>query len=663
MPTTVAFDFETWLIEPGMLTPPAVCMTWATADEAGIALPSEGALTRLAAWLRDPAVVLVGANVTFDLAVVVNEDPDLLPLVFAALEAGRIKDVQLRQKLMDIAVGYRKFRRSGSAVVPAKYDLASLVALHLNEHLEKEDTWRLRYRELDGVPLVDWPQAAKDYPILDAVKTLQVYDAQEADLRSPSSPWVRRRVPPLADEAHQMRAAWALHLMSVWGNRTDPTRVDALERSLQTEVSRSHDVLTQNGLMRVKRKKDGTTERSKNLKAIRALVVADAAARGVEPIRTDKGDVSTARETLEQCEHPDLMILAGIARSERILSAWMDHLKNGAVVPLNPRYDVILETGRTSCTNPPMQTPPRSGGVRECFVPRAGYLFADCDYDTLELRALAHACLELVGFSAMADALRRGEDLHLNLAADLMGITREAARARYADGDKEVDEARQLCKIANFGFPGGMVPATFMEYAAGFGRSISLGLARSLHDAWKKAWPEMDRYFRIVKGIVGAYGSGGQLIQLGSKRIRGDVNFCAGANSFFQGLAADGAKEALWRLSKECYLDQSSPLYGSRPALFLHDEIIVEVPEAAAHEAAERLGVVMREAMAAWIPSVPIGAKPSLMRRWFKGSKAIYVDGRLVPVKPVTFGKTVKWEPDIPTPASTDRPAAGSPAR
>jgi hypothetical protein len=38
-------------------------------------------------------------------------------------------------------------------------------------------------------------------------------------------------------------------------------------------------------------------------------------------------------------------------------------------------------------------------------------VFAFCDYDTLELRSLAHVLIELFGHSAMAEALREGKDL------------------------------------------------------------------------------------------------------------------------------------------------------------------------------------------------------------------------------------------------------------
>jgi DNA polymerase I-like protein with 3'-5' exonuclease and polymerase domains len=294
-----------------------------------------------------------------------------------------------------------------------------------------------------------------------------------------------------------------------------------------------------------------------------------------------------------------------------------------------------MDTGRTSASKPNLQNPPRKGGVRECFVSRPGTCFVFTDYDTLELRALSQACLDILGRSKMAEALRRGEDLHLSLAAEMLGISVADALARQDSGDPQIAEYRQQAKPANFGFPGGMAAPSFREYAEGYGVKLSEAQAQDIRDAWFKKWPEMQDYFSHVGNLRDP------LTQLRSGRLRGGASFTAAANGFFQGLAADGAKEALWRVAKECYTDPESPLWGCHPVLFLHDEIGLEVPDGNT-AAAERLAVVMREAMQAWIPDVPITCGPVMMRRWYKGAKAVRENGVLVPCKPE--GK--KWTLD-----------------
>ena len=60
-------------------------------------------------------------------------------------------------------------------------------------------------------------------------------------------------------------------------------------------------------------------------------------------------------------------------------------------------------------------------------------------------------------------------------------------------------------------------------------------------------------------------------------RVRGRVGFTQARNTPFQGLAADGAKLALWALIRA----------GYRVVAFIHDEIIVELPEEGVDHAAE----------------------------------------------------------------------------
>ena len=130
------------------------------------------------------------------------------------------------------------------------------------------------------------------------------------------------------------------------------------------------------------------------------------------------------------------------------------------------------------------------------------------------------------------------------------------------------------------------------------------------------------------------------------QRVRGGVGYCDGCNSYFQGLAADGAKAAMFYITQECYLGfgtawprdgrAPSPLYGSRVVACIHDEFLLEVrDDANAGAAADRLAAVMVEGMARYIPDVPIKAEPVLMRRWLKGAKPVRdASGRLIPWEP-----------------------------
>jgi DNA polymerase I-like protein with 3'-5' exonuclease and polymerase domains len=151
---------------------------------------------------------------------------------------------------------------------------------------------------------------------------------------------------------------------------------------------------------------------------------------------------------------------------------------------------------------------------------------------------------------------------------------------------------------------------------------LSEAEAKGLKDKWFFAYPEMRAYFRLISKREGS--SGTQVVtQLRSLRRRGGVWFTEACNTLFQGLAADGAKDALWAVVKECFVDRKSDLYGSRPVAFIHDEILCEHPAEYAHEAATRLAAVMAEVMATWTPDVPQFVEPCLMDCWSKDAETI----------------------------------------
>jgi DNA polymerase I-like protein with 3'-5' exonuclease and polymerase domains len=98
------------------------------------------------------------------------------------------------------------------------------------------------------------------------------------------------------------------------------------------------------------------------------------------------------------------------------------------------------------------------------------------------------------------------------------------------------------------------------------------------------------------------------------------------------------AKQALWEVSVECYTVPTSPLYGSRIVAFVHDELVLESPEARAPEAADRLAKVMQDAASKWMPDLNLHADAHLMRRWYKSAGPVRdQSGRLVPWEPKTL--------------------------
>jgi hypothetical protein len=162
-----------------------------------------------------------------------------------------------------------------------------------------------------------------------------------------------------------------------------------------------------------------------------------------------------------------------------------------------------------------------------------------------------------------------------------------------------------------------------MAYAKGYGVSLTRDEAQDLKNQWFDAWQLWD----WLDHAQDAHDQGFVIIPQ-SQRKRGRVSFTQACNTPFQGLASDGAKEALFRVALECFSDTDSPLYGSRPVVFIHDEIIIEAPEYKAQSAAKRLQEVMIDAMQTFCPDTPIEASPTLMRLWSKNAESkIDADG------------------------------------
>jgi len=117
----LAWDTETDLIKPGLLAPPMACLSLAEyvgENPVGRVVHVNDSEQECERILSEPSTA---ANAPYDLAVVGVRFPRLMPLVFEALAADRIYDVQMRQKLLDIATGkYRRvFRKINGKIATA----------------------------------------------------------------------------------------------------------------------------------------------------------------------------------------------------------------------------------------------------------------------------------------------------------------------------------------------------------------------------------------------------------------------------------------------------------------------------------------------------------------------------------------------------------------
>lgn len=657
----VGLDTETHLIEDGLLVPLLVCMTLAASElpsslaplgnllaDADVAhvvdggkvwkalLSRRAAAEAFVALIKDPDVNLVIHNAAYDIPVMVRavfdelgidlfNPPEGVPSVFDLHDpshpSATIKCTMLREQLIRIAE---------DRLIPKRPSLAELVKFYYEVDLgalkKGPDVWRLRYAELDGVPVSQWPDVAIDYAIEDAAWHLQVGVAQSAAKNIDGHVLVDD-LGRVTDETQQTAAGFALQLAAIWGIRTDPERSRKFKADAMAKVEEGIKCGLAGGFLRVNPKTK--TGYSENRKKMCALIEVAYTKMGLETPKTDKGNIQYSTEVLAESGDDVLVGYSEAGSARKVISSFADPLEKGFDHALTSSPNTLVSTGRTGWARPPLQQPPRAGDYRACFVARPGTVYVTADWSAAEMCALGHIEQKWYGTSTLADAINDGIDVHYKLAAELLGCTYDEVLVH-----PEGKNARQLAKIGNFGFAGGMVAKTFVGYCKGYGVTITLEKAEELRDAWLRAWPENARYLKDISrrcSVTGDFTA----VQLGSGRIRGGVQYTNGANTFFQGLVGDMAKAALWMVTVECWSVPSSPLYGSRVWLMLHDEILLESPEGKASDAAKRLQTIMESVGRMYHPDVKSTAEAALMRRWYKKAKPVFDDnGDLIPWSP-----------------------------
>jgi len=640
----VGFDLETYPFAPGRQAPRIVCgQTWTPHDDGDpFDLFKRADCVRTSAeLLEDEEVLLVGCNLAFDLACLCEEDPAFFELVFAALEAGRIWDVGLFDLLLDISLG--RFAEAGTP------SLAALVKKYLDrdrsEEKKSEASPRGKYRDLEAVPLERWPKGAVDYCRDDARDPILIFEKQLAIAEEAGG------LPPLFVET--CRHDFAFKLLSSWGVRTDGKTVAELRARLEATLAAATPALVEAGILR----KDGSEYQLETKSRVRAVLGEGAPLTDTGRKKLAEGEelseaqilkyTRTASEVLDAAAgvDPALDLWASVKADRKELSDFVPRLALGATLPICGRVNATVSSFRTSMSGPNLQQMPRRSGVRECFVPRPGYVFLACDYHVAELCSLAQVLLDLFSFSAMAEELRAGRDLHVVFAAELLAASYDETLRRYKAGDEEAKDGRTLAKPFNFGIPGGLGVARMIEFARDYVRRpdgsfpafvelFTPEYMKERKELWLERFPEMRRYF----DLVGGWASSGSFTHRHPRTgfLRGGVGYCDGCNQGFQHLTAAGAKDAAFDVARECYTDRKSALFGSRPVLFIHDELILEAPEDPTRltAAAKRLESVMCAAMARYTPDIPVRADAAAMRRWYKGADPVYVNDLLVPWEP-----------------------------
>ncbi len=243
----IGADSETPAMGPGKVAVDMVCMSlWFGEDGTVIGDDADRKeMYDTCKMLLQPGYILIFHYAPFDIVRMMMTFPDLIPEIFAKLDRNEIRDTALREKLLNLTdhgnLQNRPIMGGGWKRISLKLD--DLVKHHFNQDISEakhgEDSWRLRYEELSGTPASEYPEAAYDYALSDAMWAYHLYFLQEDladDLRSDG-------IEPFTVESHHIRVGVSLELATCYGNKVDPDKIDEVRKNLEIELSPKHTKL------------------------------------------------------------------------------------------------------------------------------------------------------------------------------------------------------------------------------------------------------------------------------------------------------------------------------------------------------------------------------------------------------------------------------------
>jgi DNA polymerase-1 len=261
-------------------------------------------------------------------------------------------------------------------------------------------------------------------------------------------------------------------------------------------------------------------------------------------------------------------------------------------------------TGRLSSTEPNLQNIPTrtelGSEFRRMFVPAAGCVLVDADYSQIELRLLAH----IADDRTMQEAFRAGEDIHTVTASQAFGVPVEQV----------TKELRSHAKAVNFGIVYGI---SAFSLAQDIG--VPVAEAKAYIENYLARFSGVRNYMTSV--VERAKEAGYVETLMHRRRALPELaatNFQTRSfgervalNMPIQGTAADVVKLAMVRV------DERLRREGLRGRLILqvHDELIVECPEAEAERTAALLTEEMEHAITL---SVPLTAEAHWGKNWLE---------------------------------------------
>jgi len=292
--------------------------------------------------------------------------------------------------------------------------------------------------------------------------------------------------------------------------------------------------------------------------------------------KTPTGQPSTAEDVLEElaANHALPRLILAYRGTAKLKSTYTDKLPE-QIEPTTGRihtsyHQAVAATGRLSSSDPNLQNipirTPEGRRIRQAFIAPPGFRLVAADYSQIELRIMAHLSDDASLLRAFAD----DRDIHQATAAEVFGVSLDSVSS----------DQRRSAKAINFGLIYGMS-------AFGLARQLGIGRgeAQKYVDLYFDRYPGVKQYMDETRQRAHETGFvetvfGRRLylpeIQSRNQALRQYAERSA-INAPMQGTAADIIKRAM--IDVDAWL-QTNPAQG-RLIMQVHDELVLEVPEAA----------------------------------------------------------------------------------
>lgn len=330
-------------------------------------------------------------------------------------------------------------------------------------------------------------------------------------------------------------------------------------------------------------------------------------------------------EVLREIDHPwaaKLLEYRTVERQLNFLDQWLNKhggKKNGRIYPYYAQNRAA--TGRMSSNNPnAQQIPKRQKGpsFRKLFKAAPGYKIVKADFAQVELRVVA----AVSGDKVMIDSIKNGVDLHTLTAANMAGID-----------PKDVTKTQRFnAKAVNFGLAYGMSAKTLKKYAKlNYSVDMSEDEAYAAHKTYHDLYAGLTKWHaetsrRVKKEVydyhMHTYDKGFFVQKVFStetlfrrKRYWADwggetlAKLTDATNTPIQGSSADITKLVLAELYKS--LPEEVKIIG-----VIHDEVLLESPDALAEDAGLLMLEIMRRVGSEVASPVPIDAELEIHQSW-----------------------------------------------